>query len=221
MSGMPPQSEGICGGIPPISNPVEDRQMEIRVDIKLDNGSTDKTVLNGNISSEELLDLVSKFTDLYKSSLSTQPALAAPQVATNTLAVQPQALTTTPTNQPTSQILQPKTNPHETRNFGIAEEEYSQLKNESLTIKERLELFLNFEYKGQWFTSLEVKKDYDRIYGPINLSTVSTYLSRLYREEKLERTGNRNQRKYCVKELPEPPELQVHTFEAAQYQRIR
>lgn len=215
--------------------------MEIRVDIKLDDGSTEITELKGNISSEALLNLINKFTNLYHLSLTTlqqpspQPVLAVPQAATNTLAVQPQGFTTTPatpttsvqphpSNQPTPQTLQtnlPKTNPLETRNFGIAEEEYSLLKNESLTIKERLELFLNFEYKGQWFTSLEVKSDYDRIYGPINLSTVSTYLSRLYREDKLERTGNRNQRKYCIKELSETPEMQALPFEAAQYHQIR
>ncbi|KAF5421899.1 MAG: hypothetical protein C5S45_03110, partial [Candidatus Methanocomedens sp.] len=98
-----------------------------------------------------------------------------------------------------------------TRNLQIAEEEYSRLKNESLTIKQRLELFLNFEYTGQWFTSLEVKRDYDRVYGNINLSTVSTYLSRMYRENKLERMGNRNQRKYHIRE---EPELQEYPYEA-------
>lgn len=91
------------------------------------------------------------------------------------------------------------TNQKGTRSLQLAEEEYSLLKNESLTIKERLELFLTFEYKGQWFTSLEVKRDYDRVYSSINLSTVSTYLSRMYREGKLERMGNRNRRQYCLK----------------------
>jgi|GEM_PF-2285499 len=98
------------------------------------------------------------------------------------------------------QPLKPKpTNQRGTRSLQLAEEEYSLLKNESLTIKERLELFLTFEYKDQWFTSLEVKRDYDRIYSSINLSTVSTYLSRMFREGKLERMGNRNRRQYCLK----------------------
>ena len=190
--------------------------MEIRVEIKMDDGSIDRTEIIGNLTPETLLNLIHKFTCLYNSSPTTsQPtAFAAPQVAPNSSNVQPQPVQTTPINQPTfqtTQTTQPKT--QGARNFGI-----NQLKNESLTIKERLELFLNFEYKGHWFTSLKVKSDYDRIYGPINLSTVSTYLSRLYREDKLERTGNRNQRKYCIKELSEMP---VYPYEAVQFQKIR
>jgi len=61
------------------------------------------------------------------------------------------------------------------------------------------------------FTSLDVKRDYDRAYGNINLSTVSTYLSRMYRESKLERMGNRNQRKYHIREEPEPQEYSFGT----------
>ncbi|MCL7413015.1 MAG: hypothetical protein M8353_05295 [ANME-2 cluster archaeon] len=193
-------------------------KMEIRVEIKMDNGSTDRTEIIGNVTSDTLLNLINKFTNLYKSlqATSQQTAIAAPQVIHNTPDEQPQPVT--PFNQPAIQTSQ--TTPHKTpgtRNY-IAAEEYNQLKNESLTIKERLELFLNFEYKGHWFTSLEVKSDYDRIYGPINLSTVSTYLSRLYREDKLERTGNRNQRRYCVKELSEMPE---YPYEAVQFKAIR
>ncbi len=195
--------------------------MEIRVEIKMDDGSIDRTEINGNLTPETLLNLINKLTNLYNFSHTTsqQTAFAAPQVAPNGPTVQPHPVQTTPIEQPTfhtTQTTQPKT--QGARNFGIAIEEYNQLKNESLTIKERLELFLNFEYKGHWFTSLEVKSDYDRIYGPINLSTVSTYLSRLYREDKLERTGNRNQRKYCIKELSEMP---VYPYEAVQFQKIR
>ncbi|MCL7476095.1 MAG: hypothetical protein SCH39_07225 [Methanosarcinales archaeon] len=219
--GCLPQSEGICGCLPSVYiATIEDNEMEIRVEIKMDNGSIDRTEIIGNFSSDTLLNLMNKFTNLYNSlhATSQQTAFAAPQMV-NTPAMQPQPVQTTQFNQPafqTSQTTLPKT--PRTRNFGIAVEEYSQLKNESLTIKERLELFLNFEYKGHWFTSLEVKSDYDRIYGPINLSTVSTYLSRLYREDKLERTGNRNQRRYCIKELSEMPE---YPSETAQFQAIR
>ncbi|MCL7415779.1 MAG: hypothetical protein M8349_06950 [ANME-2 cluster archaeon] len=194
--------------------------MEIRVDIKLDNGSTDRTEIIGNITPEAILNLINKFTNLYNSSLkpSSQPVLAASQVASGPPAIQPQTLPPTQPNYQTPQKNLPKPKTQGTRDFGIAEQEYSHLKNESLTIKERLELFLNFEYKDQWFTSLSVKQDYDRIYGPINLSTVSTYLSRLYREDKLERIGNRNQRRYRLKELTE---LQEYPFEAVVFQQVR
>ncbi len=71
-----------------------------------------------------------------------------------------------------------------------------ELPGESLTLKERLEMFLRFEYPGVWFTSLDVKKHYENVYGKINLSTVSTYLARMHRDNLLERKGNHNQREY-------------------------
>jgi len=66
----------------------------------------------------------------------------------------------------------------------------------TLTINERLELFLKYEYPRVWFTSQNVQQHYERIYGNIKLSTVSTYLSRMYRRNLLERRGNRTQREY-------------------------
>ncbi len=67
------------------------------------------------------------------------------------------------------------------------------------TIKERLRLFLKFEFRNLWFTSLRVKDDYERQYGEaIKISTVSTYLTRLYNEGFLERRGNRVGREYHV-----------------------
>lgn len=66
----------------------------------------------------------------------------------------------------------------------------------NLTLRERLEMFLRFEYPGVWFTSLGVKKHYESVYGRIGLSTVSTYLARMARENILIRRGNRNQREY-------------------------
>ena len=70
------------------------------------------------------------------------------------------------------------------------------LPQESLTLKERLEMFLRFEYPRIWFTSLDVKRHYESVYGKINLSTVSTYLARMHRDNILERKGNHNQREY-------------------------
>ncbi|KCZ70429.1 hypothetical protein ANME2D_03344 [Candidatus Methanoperedens nitroreducens] len=75
---------------------------------------------------------------------------------------------------------------------------------ESLTLKERLEMFLRFEYPRVWFTSLDVKRQYERVYGKINLSTVSTYLARMYRDNILERKGNHNQREYRFKDETNP-----------------
>jgi len=67
------------------------------------------------------------------------------------------------------------------------------------TLKERLRLFLKFEFSGDWFTTLQVKAKYERQYGEeIKLSTVSTYLTRLYGEGFLERRGNRVEREYHV-----------------------
>jgi len=72
--------------------------------------------------------------------------------------------------------------------------------SQTLTLKERLEMFLRFEYPRVWFTSLDVKKQYELVYGKIGLSTVSTYLARMSREDILIRRGNRNQREYRFKD---------------------
>ena len=196
--------------------------MKIKLEITMDNGSIDNSVVDGNPEPESIMELVNKLKSLHDAAVAAQssqfPGQPAPQPAVNTPPqIQPQIQPQTqPQTQPTytkqyiNQPPQPQ-NIGGTRNLQIAEEEYSRLKNESLTIKQRLELFLNFEYTGQWFTSLEVKRNYDRVYGNINLSTVSTYLSRMYRENKLERMGNRNQRKYHLREEPEPQEYSYGT----------
>jgi hypothetical protein len=200
--------------------------MKIRLEITMDNGSVDNSVFDGNPAPESIMELVNKLKSLYDTAIAVQSSQLqsrqAPQPAVITppqiqSQIQPQIqqqsrIQPVYTEQNINQQSQnmPK-NIGGARNLQIAEEEYSRLKNESLTIKQRLELFLNFEYKGQWFTSLEVKRDYDRVYGNINLSTVSTYLSRMYRENKLDRMGNRNMRKYHIREEPEPQE---YSFEA-------
>ncbi len=70
------------------------------------------------------------------------------------------------------------------------------IKDEKLTVKERLRLFLRYEYPKVWFTSIEVREHYQRVFEKIPLSTVSTYLARMYREGILDRRGNRVQREY-------------------------
>ncbi|MDY6865377.1 MAG: hypothetical protein SVY15_05325 [Halobacteriota archaeon] len=79
---------------------------------------------------------------------------------------------------------------------------------EEFTIKERMEFFLKFDYPRIWFTSLDVKREYERVYGvKLNLSTVSTYLARMYRDEIVERRGNRTQREYKIIESKEVPPI--------------
>lgn len=76
--------------------------------------------------------------------------------------------------------------------------------DEDLTLKERLRLFLKFDYNDRWFSSRGAKRAYERAYGEdIGLSTVSTYLSRMYREGFLERRGSRAEREYRVAVTPE------------------
>ncbi|MBN2110820.1 MAG: hypothetical protein JW705_07030 [Methanosarcinaceae archaeon] len=70
------------------------------------------------------------------------------------------------------------------------------INDSSLTINERLELFLKYEYPRIWFSSQDIQQQYERIYGPIKQSTVSTYLSRMFRKQLLDRRGNRTQREY-------------------------
>ncbi|MEA1944341.1 MAG: hypothetical protein U9N07_03245 [Euryarchaeota archaeon] len=76
--------------------------------------------------------------------------------------------------------------------------------SEPLSVRERLESFLKYEYPNVWFTSMDIKKQYGRVYDPINLSTVSTYLARMYNRDILERRGNRTQREYRVRESEVP-----------------
>lgn len=78
-----------------------------------------------------------------------------------------------------------------------------------LTINERLEMFLKYEYPRVWFSSQDIQHHYEKIYGPIKLSTVSTYLSRMFGKDLLERRGNRTQREYRYIS-DEPAELQVY-----------
>ena len=73
---------------------------------------------------------------------------------------------------------------------------HTRMNDTSLTISERLEFFLKYEYPRIWFSSQDIQKQYERIYGEIKQSTVSTYLSRMFRKNLLARRGNRTQREY-------------------------
>ncbi|MBE0522948.1 MAG: hypothetical protein IBX40_01210 [Methanosarcinales archaeon] len=186
--------------------------MKIRLEITMDNGINKDLQIQGIPTPEAILDLVNQLMSLQTTSSPVSSYQAA--AVQNQWPNPQQPISQQPITQESKirQMVPPQTSNYSsqptihkptkqrgTRGLQLAEDEYSRLKNESLTIKERLELFLIFEYKDQWFTSLEVKRDYDRVYSNINLSTVSTYLSRMYREGKLERMGNRNRRQYCLK----------------------
>ena len=88
----------------------------------------------------------------------------------------------------------------------------------SMTLKERLRLFLKYEFSNRWFTSSDAKLNYETNYNTdIALSTVSTYLARLYREGFLTRRGTRKQMEYHIKTIkPEAKsiDLSVETIRA-------
>ncbi len=72
---------------------------------------------------------------------------------------------------------------------------------EEWTIKKRLKYFLFYEFHQNWFTSKEIKKEYQSKYNEeIGLSTVSTYLSRMEKEGFLKKRGNRVEREYRLSE---------------------
>ncbi len=66
----------------------------------------------------------------------------------------------------------------------------------SRTLRDRLEIFVREEFPESWFSSNELRDRYETVSDDIKLSTVSTYLSRMYYDGVLERRGNRNQRQY-------------------------
>jgi len=84
-----------------------------------------------------------------------------------------------------------------------------------LTISERLELFLKYEFPKMWATSQDIQQHYEAVYGPIKLSTVSTYLSRMFHKNLVDRRGNRNRREYLFVGTENPvahSERQPHSY---------
>ena len=67
---------------------------------------------------------------------------------------------------------------------------------ENRTLRYRLEIFVRQEFPDSWFSSNELRDRYEAVSDDIKLSTVSTYLSRMYYDGVLERRGNRTQRQY-------------------------
>ena len=126
-----------------------------------------------------------------------------PQIHTHPL--QQAAFPTTQPLQPQQYAAQPA--PLQTQAHQPQVPLRDKINDTTLTISERLELFLKYEYPHVWFTSQEIQGHYERVYGFIKLSTVSTYLSRMYRKNTLQRRGNRTQREYMY--ICDEPEM-VH-----------
>ncbi len=84
----------------------------------------------------------------------------------------------------------------------ISSAETNQTQNESQeqTLMERFRQVIEENFSdGSWFTSKDVLDAYRRVYNEnLKLSTVSTYLLRLYNSGFLERRGERKNRMYRV-----------------------
>jgi hypothetical protein len=81
--------------------------------------------------------------------------------------------------------------------FSIHDEDV--LARSSDPLVKRFKRCVIYEFSDRWFTSKEVKWKFDRDNeGKIKMSTVSTYLLRLCKENILERRGARNNREYRV-----------------------
>lgn len=74
---------------------------------------------------------------------------------------------------------------------------------ETLSMREKVELVLLRCFKHGWFTSNDVQEQYINLFKEeVPLSSISTYLSRIYDESKdsmLERSGNRKQYRYRLR----------------------
>lgn len=73
------------------------------------------------------------------------------------------------------------------------------IKVQGSTLKEKLESYIHTKYgNNDWFSSTDLKKAFDADVQKIGLSTVSTYLARMSRDNILTRRGNHNLREYNI-----------------------
>ena len=67
----------------------------------------------------------------------------------------------------------------------------------SLSQKEKLNILLEREHRGEWIRSQDIKEEYEYIWGDeIKISSASTYLARFFEEGRMQRQGSRAQREY-------------------------
>lgn len=66
-----------------------------------------------------------------------------------------------------------------------------------LPIARKIQMIIESDFRRKWFTSRDLKKTYEETFGEsVKISTVSTYLVRLWEGGFLVRKGNRNQYRY-------------------------
>lgn len=77
--------------------------------------------------------------------------------------------------------------------------QYPLLDTESWTVKEKIRYIVLRYCRHGWFTSRDVLELYNRTFHPsLVLATVSTYLSRMHKDNSLSRRGSMAQREYRV-----------------------
>ena len=94
----------------------------------------------------------------------------------------------------------------------ISSMEGEKLPDETFNLKNQLKQFLKYEFKAAWFSSKDVKERYEKVHGNISLGTVSTYLTRMYNKNLLERKGNRNHRQYRLMDQTMPIGMEYATI---------
>lgn len=78
---------------------------------------------------------------------------------------------------------------------------------DDLTQMEKVFLLLKHNHEKGWVKSQDMKEEYEIMYGDrIKLSSLSTYLARLYEKGTLERKGSRAQREYRMS-APSPARI--------------
>jgi hypothetical protein len=91
-------------------------------------------------------------------------------------------------------------------------QEAENLPGETFSLKNQLKQFLRYEFHAAWFSSTEAKNRYEKVHGNISLGTVSTYLTRMFNDNLLERRGNRNQREYRLMDQTIPMDMEYATI---------
>jgi hypothetical protein len=81
------------------------------------------------------------------------------------------------------------------------------------TLMDRLESFIRHEFTNTWFTTQELREQYETVADDIKLSTVSTYLSRMNHDGLLDKRGNRNNRQYKLMEIVDEGMASQHNYQ--------
>ncbi|MEE8401957.1 MAG: hypothetical protein V3R86_07365, partial [Candidatus Hydrothermarchaeaceae archaeon] len=91
----------------------------------------------------------------------------------------------------------PETDPAKYKSFYKDKSWLGKYDLDDLTQMEKVFLLLKHDHETGWIKSQDLKEEYEIMYGErIKLSSISTYLARLYEKGNLERKGSRAQREY-------------------------